>query len=698
MLPGTRRFWELAFAQNQMDDDDPQEIVESEPVEFSWLCERVFEGDAARHRRRYHQVLFGSRVLRSVDRNHANAAVEAVRAAERYPALVAALERAGVVDVTTIAAAARRAGQLASIDSVKDAVRASAQFQGLLMLLQRATLRDSLSTNTFAELVATLAAVDLADDDTYRGGLVRWLDTQLRQQAAGAGAASPTASTNGSERITAATLAARDDEDFESQPVERVLLDLVAGPSTADAAPRMRLASEREARDAPATPRIVEWEGTRYRVDLAAAEAARLERLRGEQPRPYLSAARALIGMADVLRDPKVSGEALARESRVFERVADAVGWTGGQDWSDGQHWLGDDSLHRAREVAAALQRAGKRVDRAGAARLAPVILLLADDLFARGVTHLVYATALGRPERAGFSAEEAAAHHDFGASRNGVRYALGPWEHPVTSAGPGQSRVTGSLLGLDVALAQFSLVRLSSRLPPNKPTLNENDRRALTESVALVRELGDEDRDRIVSAIRKGRDKLAAVATPGDAAAIAGEIGMTGARRSLLLWNATRVPDRVATFLSPSELLWLGLGPARIDARLHAWGAPAKARLGCLCLQLLDRRPLEPYSGRWGSAIFVSAFPDLNLRLAELLAELRMPAPLLGPILTSATLELVNNTASRDADDRRALVEFVLGLTLDRVEQYLALLTTDGPLVPIGKARETSVSSGVPR
>jgi hypothetical protein len=153
-----------------------------------------------------------------------------------------------------------------------------------------------------------------------------------------------------------------------------------------------------------------------------------------------------------------------------------------------------------------------------------------------------------------------------------------------------------------------------------------------------------------------------------------------------------------MATFLSPSELLWLGLGTTRLDARFHAWGAPAKARQGCLCLQFPERRPLEPFMGRWGSGIFVSAFPDLNLRIAELLAELRMPAALLGPVLTSATLEFVNNTPSRDPDDRRALVEFVLALTPDRVEQYLALLTTDGPLVPIGKAAETSVSSGVPR
>ena len=82
---------------------------------------------------------------------------------------------------------------------------------------------------------------------------------------------------------------------------------------------------------------------------------------------------------------------------------------------------------------------------------------------------------------------------------------------------------------------------------------------------------------------------------------------------------------------------------------------------------------------------MMASAFPDLNLRLAELLSELRLPAALLGPVLTSATLDFVNAVISRDPDDRRGLVEFVQALRSEHLEQYLALLTTDGPLVPIG-------------
>jgi len=83
---------------------------------------------------------------------------------------------------------------------------------------------------------------------------------------------------------------------------------------------------------------------------------------------------------------------------------------------------------------------------------------------------------------------------------------------------------------------------------------------------------------------------------------------------------------------------------------------------------------------------MIASAFPDLNFRIAELLRDLHMPAALLAPVLMSATLDFINSTTSRDQDDHRGLVEFVQALQSDRVEQYLALLTTDGPLVPIGR------------
>ena len=73
------------------------------------------------------------------------------------------------------------------------------------------------------------------------------------------------------------------------------------------------------------------------------------------------------------------------------------------------------------------------------------------------------------------------------------------------------------------------------------------------------------------------------------------------------------------------------------------------------------------------------------------------MPASLLGPVLASATLDFVNTTISRDEDDRRGLVEYVNALDRERLEEYLALLTTDGPLVPIDGAPDAPVSDPRP-
>jgi hypothetical protein len=110
----------------------------------------------------------------------------------------------------------------------------------------------------------------------------------------------------------------------------------------------------------------------------------------------------------------------------------------------------------------------------------------------------------------------------------------------------------------------------------------------------------------------------------------------------------------------------------------------PGEARIGCLCLQIPTPRQADLFAGRWHTGVLATGFPDLNLRLAELLSDLGMPATLLPSVLAAATWDFVINVRSRDYDDRQGLVDYVDALTTDRVELYLALLTTDGPLVPI--------------
>jgi hypothetical protein len=630
VLPGTRRFWTLVFDGTAPGDTDADPAtLTGPPVEFWWLCEQVFSAPLNEAPRRYRAVLFASRIDLTLSPATARDAVDAVRAAWEYPALTAAIERARVHDPAVLARAARRARQLSSIGKVPRAVRSITQFQGALAILARAVSRRSIAPDRFADLLSSLSAIDPDGRGDYDGALVRWVDSQLGHTAAGL-----------------------DDE----------LLELVAGA-------------------APAEPRLVEWEGTRYHVDVARSEAIRVARLLGEGARPYVSSAAKLVKLADALAGAGLVRARLRDHVTELSAIGRAVGWAAAGDWAG-------DVPQRYDTVAEALGRAARAGDVNGARALAPPLLVLSDDLLARGLLELTYAAALGQPERTWVRAADVATRHSFdirpGASRTAA------WELPAMTAGLRSGfAVTGSLLGLDAGLAELALVRVSSRPPPRRPTIRDMDRRGFIQAVTIVEPawLTDADLERLVAAIKTGRARVAALRSARDAFALAQELRFSPARASLLAWMVAHEPARVPAFFSPGELLLSGLGDAAEDGTLDGWGAPALARVGCLCLRLPRREPGEAIAGRWGSGMFVSAFPDLNLRLAELLADMQMPAALLGPVLASATLDFVNGAVSRDEDDRRGLLEFVQGLDRTSLEQYLALLTTDGPLVPIDDA-----------
>ncbi len=320
----------------------------------------------------------------------------------------------------------------------------------------------------------------------------------------------------------------------------------------------------------------------------------------------------------------------------------------------------------------------------------------LADDLLGQGLVNVAFAAAMGQPERSPILATDAASRHDFAQTDGGRN--PGPWQLPVAGTGKLPStrwHVSGSLLGLDLELAEYSVMRLSSKPPPRRPTINEQDQRGLTTLLALAElaSITDDDQELVVGAMRRGRDRVAAIRTAAGAEHVADEIRLAPARRTLLPWIAVHDPARLHAFLSPSELLWLGLETKPVGAKLHAWGAPAVRRLGCLCVRLLDRRPWETIAGRWNLGLLASAFPDLNLRLAELLTDLQMPASLLIPVLAAATVDFNENATSRDPDDRRGPVEFVQALSVQRVEEYLSLLTADGPLVPLDEDRSADAA-----
>ncbi|HSL22966.1 MAG TPA: hypothetical protein VK886_15650 [Vicinamibacterales bacterium] len=626
VVPGMRRFWMEVFADPVSGDsrDADSKTGSAGPADFFWLCERVFAGLPVERERRYNIVLFASRNLESIGPDVQRDAVEAVRAAWSYPALTAALERAGLADVHAFAAAARRAAALGAIRDRTRANRALLQFQGTMALIARSAKRGGVPSRSLPTLVSSLSAVDVNREGDYEGRLVDWLSTHV--------------------------MSPPDDVP------EAHLVRMLAGTFTVE-------------------PEFVEWEGTRYRVDLTTAEATRLQRLLGDEPPPFISSARALAGLAKTIADASGNGDRLRAAGLELAAIAEAIG----------DH-LQDSDASALRKAAASLQRAVRTADSRRAARLAPALRVIADGLLARGLLELAYAAALGQPGAAAISASEAASRHDFGLPRHARQAA---WQLP--EAGTWDHRgwhVRGSLLGLDVRLAQFSLVRISSRPPATRPSLNDIDRRVFMQAVNLVdpAALSEPRRRAVLGALQRGRARLASVQSPDDVLALADELRLSPVRRSLLEWAVAHEPERVAASFSLSEILWLGAEPSWPRGLFDPWGAPGEPRVGCLCLRL-DRASWEPLAGRWNTGIFASRFPDLNLRLAELLAEMGMPAALLAPVLAAATVDFVENANTRDQGDRRGLLEFVRELRRERVEEYLALLTTDGPLVPVGAA-----------
>src|SRR3982751_2492092 len=120
-------------------------------------------------------VLFAAGRLPPAGLPSSRDAAEAIRASAQYPALILTLERAGVTDLTVMAAAARRAAGLTASGDQEQATRALAQFQGLLAIVSRAGARQMLEPRAVTGLVASLVAVAPRKSGAYDGRLVCWL-------------------------------------------------------------------------------------------------------------------------------------------------------------------------------------------------------------------------------------------------------------------------------------------------------------------------------------------------------------------------------------------------------------------------------------------------------------------------------------------------------------------------------------------
>ena len=315
--------------------------------------------------------------------------------------------------------------------------------------------------------------------------------------------------------------------------------------------------------------------------------------------------------------------------------------------------------------------------------RAADSIVALGDMVLGHAMLSLVYAVHLGDPEGPALLGANVALRHDFGfGRRDGEGRLRAAWAQPRQDFQPGVPwHVVGSLVGLDVALAPLALHRLTMdglAAPPRLPSI---EREAFAVNTALLdaRRLSDSDRDQIVAAIARGRDRVNAAADPAEFEKLEAELGLDGWRVRTARWVLQNEPASIENQFSLAELLRLGNAGRPFDA----WGASGLLSFGCVCARFPEPHAWRILAGRMQLPMMAASTVEMNLEMAQRLAELRLPAALLPSVLATAMQDFMDQAEPADSNDLAALAEYPRRISTNLMADYIAATATlDGPLV----------------
>jgi len=638
--PASRAFWSAVFASDDPFAPAPDfDRAGGGVVDAAWLADRTSYQTSFLRAERLDQFEFGQRVFGNVEPGERGDALAALRAFPIHRMLFLTLERMGIVSPRVHAETVRQVTRLADLDTSR-AFWALAQVQGSLAMLNRMRAVGTLDQATATRLVGTLVELPLTDG-RIGPAMAGWIERELLP-------------------LLPPSL----------RPEGRLLAGL-AGPRN---------------RAAP----VVTWEGDEYRVDFAAAELERLRLVREKQGGYSVDLALALL---DAVRP--LSSRPDAADLRA---VADSIR-TADLEFARELNRAPPDVLarnvDRPRDARAAmagavtlLAEAASRNDLVGGRRVAAQIGDVIDSVLGEALLSIAYAVDLGDPGGTALLGRNVAMRHDFGLSRpdSSQRKRL-PWALPRQEFRPGVPwHVTGSLLGLDVALAPLALQRLSAELPREAPALLSIEREAFAISRALLdaRRLRDADRDAIAQAVARGRAAVSALA-PGDEAGLerlTGTLGLTPRRQQEIRWALGRQPASVLSQFALVELVDLGGGVS--PSALDAWGAGALVSSNCLCTRAIPTRFWRIFEGRPQVGFGAGTVTDLNLQMAVMLHDLRVPAPLAKPVLAAAVLEFIESVTPLHINDWRSLSRAAQAVPRERVEDYVAATAAvGGPLIP---------------
>ncbi len=639
-------FWADVFESQTLpgDRDTLRESPQDRPLDAAWLAEATDPGHSFTRGERFDQFAFGQRVFGDALPSTWSDVLVAVRAFPRQRVLLLTLERIGVRAPATYATIARQTIRHTATDSQRS-FWTLAQLQGAVALVSTMTRGRSIDVRAAEALL--LAAVRVpVDNERYGGRFLRWIENELVPLL-------PAGDAGGS--------------------VEGRIIAALAGRPAGRAAPR------------------IEWEGEQYRVDLAAAERERLRIVREKQGGYTVDLALAIDRVTRALAAPRLTPEAMQAAANSLDAIREEFG----PNLRRSPSTVLPPGVDRPRDAQEAIDRAAEELARAisgrdprRAARAAAPLGEIVDVVLGDALLSLAYAADIGDPDGTALLGSNVALRHDFGFRyRDGDVRLRSYWAIPRQDFLPGVPwHIAGSAIGLDIGLAPLALRRMDLDRGVDMPLLHSPEREAFAVSAVLVdgRAVTDASRDAIATAIAAGRRRIEALAAgkePLDAVAAA--IALDGWRRRAASWLVEHEPARLAELFSLTELLILG--GATLGPDLDSWGTSALHLHGCVCTRLIPTSWWRLLAGRPQHGLMASLVADVNLRIAEALANLRLPAALASHVLAFAVQDFIDEVAPTDPNDWLALTRSAQRLSRIKIEDYVAAAAAvGGPLVPV--------------
>lgn len=642
--PASRAFWSEVWSVSaaQGSPTTATSAPSDAEIDAAWLIEMAGFGNMFERGDRIEQFAFAQRVFGASAVSARADAMQAVRAFPRQKMLMLTLERMGLGAPALYAFVSQRAASL-DVHDTNRGYWVMAQLQSALALLARMRMSGSLDARVSESLVRSLFALPLTDQ-RYAGGIARWIQKEL------------------APRLPSST------------DVDTSLLMALAGPPLGGGAPR------------------VEWEGERYRLDFGSAELRRLQAVRERQGGPTLDLAITLEQVATALGGASLDHDDLVAAQR---RLQDALTARAGElQISLTAADVAASGISAPRRLRESIERVGTDLDQTirardlrRASREASALLELVDIATGEALLDLAYAADIGDPAGPALLSRNGALRHDFGFGRidTDTRNRL-LWAVPRQDFQPGVAwHVTGSALGLDIALARLALTRLNSDRLGAVPRIPSIDRDGFAIGLALMktRDLRDTTRDAIAAGLARGTARVAAAAADAQQLEqVASMLRFDGLRRRSLHYMAVDAPARVPELFSLTELVQVGEGPT--PSELAPWGSMALPLSGCPCTHVVLPSAWPLLIGRPQLSLAAASVSDLNIRIAAALSELRLPAQLAKPVLAAAIQDFIEDAAPLDGGDWWALSRAARTLTRERIEDYVAAAASvGGALVP---------------